>query len=314
MNVVLQFDVGPVFERRLTALAGDGLTVRPCPVADKGRFGDLMRQADVLWHVLEPVTADVIAGAPSLRLIQKIGVGVNTIDLEAAQSRAIAVCNMPGTNSPAVAELTVMLMLAVLRRLRTLDGAVRQGTGWPLDVALQDGLGEVGGRTVGLVGYGAVPRILAPVLVAMGARVLYTARSPKDDAMAEWRDLPSLIAEADILSLHVPLTDDTAGMIDGAALASMKPGSILINTARGGLVDEAALVDALTSGRLAGAGLDVFVDEPPPSDHPLLALDSVVLAPHVAWLTTETMDRSLVVAIDNCRRLAAGEDLLHRVV
>ena len=308
MNVVLQFDVGPALERRLVGLADDGLTVTACPVADKGRFGDLMGGADVLWHVLEPVTAGVIAAAPALCLIQKIGVGVNTIDLEAAQSRGIAVCNMPGTNSRAVAEMALMLMLAVLRRLRVVDGAVRQGTGWPLDVALQDGLGEIGGRTVGLVGYGAVPRLLAPVLVALGAKVLYTARSPKDDAAGEWRDLPDLVAEADILSLHVPLTDDTAGMIDAAALARMKPGAVLINTARGGLVA------ALTGGRPAAAGLDVFVDEPPPSDHPLLALDSVILAPHVAWLTAQTLDRSLAVALENCRRLAAGEDLLHRVV
>jgi phosphoglycerate dehydrogenase-like enzyme len=313
MDVVMQFDAGSTLERRLADFSVDGVSVTACPVADKSRFAALMSGAAVLWHVLEPVTADVIAAAPSLRLIQKIGVGVNTIDLAAAKGRGIAVCNLPGTNSRAVAELTLLLMLAVLRRLRELDGAVRRGAGWPLDTALQDGLGEIGGRTVGLIGYGAVARVLAPILIAMGATVLYTARSPKDDAVGAWRDLDDLVREADILSLHAPLNEETKGMIGAAALARMKPGASLINTARGGLVDEAALTAALVDGHLAGAGLDVFGDEPPVPDNALLALEQVVLTPHVAWLTAETLDRSLAVAVENCRRLAAGDDLLHRV-
>jgi phosphoglycerate dehydrogenase-like enzyme len=273
-----------------------------------------MAEAEVVWHVLMPITAEVIAGAPRLKLIQKIGVGLNTIDLEAARARGIKVCNMPETNSRAVAEMTLALMLAALRRLPAFDSATRAGRGWPLEPEVQDNLGELAGRTVGLVGFGAVPRLLVPVLKALGARVLYTARAPKPGADAEWRALPDLLAEADVVSLHVPLTPDTVRMIDGAAIARMKPGIVLVNTARGGLIDEAALVAALASGRIRAAGLDVFALEPVRADNPLLRLDNVVLTPHVAWLTAETWERSLTVAVENCRRLVAGRPLLHQVM
>lgn len=314
MKVVFQYDAGPKLRARLAALAADGLDVIPCEETDAARFRVLLADADVLWHVLMPITADLIAAAPRLRLIQKVGVGVNTIDLEAARARGIAVCNMPGTNSRAVAEMTLLLMLAALRKLSWFDARTRAGRGWPLAPETQDDLGEIAGRTVGLVGYGAVPQILAPVLVALGARVLYTAQSAKDGAVAEWRTLPALLAESDVVSLHAPLTDATKGMIGPDALARMKPGAVLVNTARGALVDEAALAAALRSGRIGTAGLDVFIHEPAGTDNPLFALPNVVVAPHVAWLTMETLDRSLAVAADNCRRLRAGEPLRHRVV
>ena len=182
------------------------------------------------------------------------------------------------------------------------------------DPLLQDGLGELGGRVVGLVGYGAIPRLLAPVLVAMGCRVIYTDQTPVPDALGEWRSLPALLAEADVVCLHVPLTAETTHLIDAAALARMKPGAVLINTARGGLVDQAALTEALLSGHLAAAGFDVFEVEPPDFAALLFRLPNVVLSPHVAWLTTGTFDRSFALAAENCRRLAAGETLLHRVV
>ena len=316
MRVVFHYDAGPALARRLAEVAGDGLEIAACPAADDARFRTLMRDADVLWHVLRPVSAADIDAAPRLRLIQKIGVGVNTIDLDAARARAIPVCNMPGTNTRAVAEMTLALMLAALRRLPAHDRATRAGAGWAMDSAAQDGLGEIGGRIVGLVGFGAVPRMLAPVLKALGARLLYTARAPREEAdgLAEWRTLPSLMEESDIVSLHVPETPETIGMIDADALARMKPGAVLVNTARGSLVDEPALADALASGRLGAAGLDVFAREPVSPGNPLLALDNVALAPHVAWLTMDTIERSLEVALDNCRRLAAGEPLRFRVV
>ena len=252
------------------------------------------------------------AGAPNLRLIQKIGTGVNTIDLAAAQERGIAVCNLPGTNARAVAEMTLLLMLASLRRLPRFDAELRAGT-WAADPAVQDQLGELGGRTVGLIGYGAIPRLLAPMLTAMGCRLLYTARSPKPDAIGEPRPLDDLLAEADIVSLHLPLTPATERLIDATALARMQPGAILINTARGGLVDQAALAAALRSGRLGAAGLDVFAHEPPDHREEIFRLPNVVIAPHVAWLTRETFDRSFSLAAENCHRLADGRPLLHRV-
>ena len=316
MRVVFHYDTGPALARRLAEVAGGGIEVAACGEADDERFRALMADADVLWHVLRPVAAADIEAAPRLRLIQKIGVGVNTIDLDAARARGVRVCNMPGTNTPAVAEMTLALMLSAMRQLPAFGRAARDGKGWAMDRAIQDRLGEIGGRTVGLVGFGAVPRALAPALKALGARLLYTARAPKPEAggLAEWRPLPALLEESDIVSLHVPETPETVGMIDEAALGRMRPGAVLVNTARGSLVDEAALADALSSGRLRAAGLDVFAREPVTPDNPLLALDNVALAPHVAWLTTDTIERSLEVALDNCRRLAAGETLRFQVV
>lgn len=310
MNVLFHYAAGPDLSARLGAIPD--LTITACPESDHALLARLLPETDVLWHVLERCTAEMIAAASRLRLIQKIGVGVNTIDLDAAKARGIPVCNLPGTNARAVAELTLALMFAVLRRVPRFDAAMRRGE-WS-DTALQDGIGELGGRTVGLVGYGAIPQLLAPVLVALGCRVIYTARAPRAEAAGEWRSLDALVAEADIVSLHLPLVAETEGLIGARALARMKPGGILINTARGGLVDQRALTEALESGHLSGAGLDVFQNEPHDASEALFQLPNVVLTPHVAWLTTGTFDRSFALAAENCRRLAAGEGLLHRVV
>jgi phosphoglycerate dehydrogenase-like enzyme len=310
VKVVYHASAGPDLTARLSSLPD--LEIAICPEDDDARLASLLRDCDVLWHVLKRCTSEMMAMAPKLRLIQKIGVGVNTIDLEAAKSRNIPVCNLPGTNSRAVAELTLALMLAVLRRVPRFDASLRAGT-WT-DLTLQDGLGELGGRVVGLVGYGSVPRLLAPVLVAMGCDVIYTARHAAPDAAGLFVTLDSLLDQSDVVSLHLPLTLETDRLIDRAALGRMKPGSVLINTARGGLVDGPALADALRSGHLGGAGLDVFTEEPVPRDEALLALINVVITPHVAWLTTGTFDRSFALAAENCRRVAAGTALLHRVV
>jgi len=312
MRVIFHYAAGPALSARLAALPDLSVTV--CSESDDTKLMDLLPEADVLWHVLKPVTAAMMARAPKLRLIQKIGVGVNTIDLEAAKERGIAVCNLPGTNARAVAELTLALMLATVRRLPLFDAAMRDGSAWALDPTVQDNLGELGGRTVGLVGYGAVPRLLAPVLKALGCNLLYTARIPHADALGEFRSLKTLLAEVDILSLHVPLTSETRHLIDSAAIRRMRRGAVLINTARGELVDQAALTEALRDGHLAAAGLDVFVEEPPNPAELLLTLRNVVVTPHIGWLTTGTFDRSFALAAENCRRLAVGETLLHRVV
>lgn len=309
MRVLLHYDAGPALKARLGALPG--LSLRFVAEGDDAALMAALPETEVLWHVLQPCTAAVIAASPQLRLIQKIGVGVNTIDLEAAKARGIAVCNLPGANARAVAEMALLLMLACLRRLPHFDAGLRAGR-WGTSPNVQDRLGELGGKTVGLVGFGAVPAVLAPVLAAMGCRVIYTATAAKN-VPYEYRDLNGLLAEADVVSLHVPQTTDTAGMIGAAALARMKPGAVLVNTARGGLVDEAALVAALRSGHLGAAGLDVFAQEPTPPGNPLLSLENVVVAPHVAWVTGGTFERSFATAAENVRRLAAGEALLNRV-
>jgi phosphoglycerate dehydrogenase-like enzyme len=314
VKVLFRFDGAPWLAERCSKLAALGLDVMLCSEQEDSAYLAALPEADVLWHILRPVTAGAIAAAPRLKLIQKIGVGVNTIDLEAARARDIAVCNMPGTNGRAVAELTLSLMLSCLRRTVGFDALTRAGDGWSWPLDWQGGLGEIGGRTVGFVGFGAVPRLLAPVLTAMGAEVVYTGRRAYPDAHYPFVIKADLLARADIVTLHVPLADDTRNWLDEAAIRAMKPGGIVINVARGGLVDEPALAEALSCGHLAAAGLDVFAQEPAAASNPLFALPNVVVSPHVAWLTRETFERSLGVAVENCRRLAAGEDLLNRVV
>jgi len=314
MKVLLHYAPGPAWQRELASLVRHGLQIDWCDETDDARFYSLLPDAEVLWHLLRPLSAGDIARATSLRLIQKIGIGVNTIDLDAARARDIRVCNMPGTNSRAVAEMTLLLMLACLRRLPFLDRATREGRGWKLDSGLQDSYGELAGKTVGLVGFGAVAQMLAPILKSMDARVIYTDLKPNPELPHAFRELPQLLREADIVSLHVPLTSATGNLIDRQRLAMMRPGAILINTARGGLVEQPALLEALENGRLRAAGLDVFATEPIAADDALLRLENVVVAPHLSWLTTGTLDRSLKVAVENCRRLQTGEPLLHRVV
>lgn len=305
--IVLHARPSPGFRQAVDAVFGPGVVVH---VDEAAPLDEVAPEITVLLHVLTPVTPDFITSAPKLKLIQKLGVGVNTIALDAARETGVAVCNMPGTNSQAVAEMALSLMMAVLRRTCFFDARTRAGEGWTADPSELDSVGEVAGRTVGLVGFGHSAQLLAPVLAALGAKVVYTARSARDVPYDYW-PLDRLLAESDIVSLHIPLTDETRASIDPFA---MKKGAVLVNTARGELVDEARLVDALNSGHLRGAGLDVFAEEPLPRGNPLLGLPNAVLAPHIAWLTPETLLRSLSVARENVRRLAVGETLLHQVV
>ena len=164
IKAIFHYDAGPRLKARFAALRGGGFEIVPCPEADEATLAALLPETEVLLHVLKPATASIIAQAPRLKLIQKIGVGVNTIDLAAARARGIAVANMPGTNTPAVAETALLLMLATLRNLAGLDRACRAGTGWEAGPALQENAGELRGRVAGLVGAGMVPQALVPML------------------------------------------------------------------------------------------------------------------------------------------------------
>ena len=311
MKALLHFAAGSRLMARLSEIVEPRIVV--VPEADDAAFAREIADADVLLHVLKPVTSVMIAAAPKLKLIQKIGVGVNTIDRDAAQSAGIAVANMPGTNTAAVAEHTLALMFATLRRVVAFDAATRRGEGWRLPADSMEALGELSGSRVGLVGYGAVPQRLVPVLKGLGAEVGFWNRTPRPEAIATPMSLDQLFATSDILSLHVPLTSDTRHLLDRAAIARLKPGAIVVNTARGELIDQAALAEALRTGRLAGAGLDVFETEPVTELGLLADCPTVVTTPHIAWLTPQTWERSLGVIIENCRRLRCGEPLLHEI-
>lgn len=311
MKLLLHYAAGPNLRAMLDDLP-PGMHAAVVAPGDEAALASELADTDILLHVLAPVTAAMIDAAPRLRLIQKIGVGVDAIDRDHAARRGVAVCNMPGTNTAAVAELTLALMLACLRRIPELAAGMKDGASWTRSGQIGDGLGEIGGRTIGLVGFGAVPQRLAPVLRALGAEVIAWNRSPRQ-ADTRFVELDELLALSDIVSLHLPATRETHGLIDRKRIRHMRPGAVLINTARGTLVDEAALADALRSGHLGAAGLDVFAAEPPAPDNPLLALPNVVALPHVAWLTRETLRRSLDVALENAARLLEGRPFLFRV-
>lgn len=313
MKVLFLYDAGALLKSMLAAkLEGRGIEVFYCPEGDTERLKAALPQAQVIWHVLQPLTEDLLRLAPSLKLVQKIGVGTNTIDCDYAKAHGVAVCNMPGTNSRAVAEHALLLMLASLRKLPRVDHLTRSGQWFP-DGGTKESFGEICGKRVGLVGFGDTPKVLAPILSAMGAEVVYTARSDKHNEYA-FLCLEELIATSDIISLHAPLTSETQHLMNAHAFERMKHGAILVNTARGGLVDEVALLGALESGQVGAAGLDVFEQEPANPDNPLFALDQVTCAPHIAWLTQETWERSIDVAIANVQALIQQKQFHHQVV
>jgi phosphoglycerate dehydrogenase-like enzyme len=295
----------------IVAPEADWLDIRWCHEDDDQTLGQNLPWADAVWHVLRPLSGNELRRGARLRLVHKLGAGVNTIDVQTATELDIAVANMPGANAPSAAEGAVLLMLAAMRRLVELDAATRAGRGWPTDATLGETVRDIGSCTVGLVGYGNIARRVEQIVAAMGARVLHT--STGDDGTPGWRPLTEVLASSDVVSLHLPLTARTEALIDRDALAAMKPTALLVNTSRGRIVDEVALTEALREGRLAAAGLDVFATEPVEPDNPLLRLDNVVVTPHVVWFTQDTMRRYLVEAIDNCARLRDGQDLLNVV-
>jgi phosphoglycerate dehydrogenase-like enzyme len=233
----------------------------------------------------DPFDADVLRGAPDLRVIARVGVGTDSIDLAAATEHGVVVTVTPGANEATVAEHTIALMLALVRRICEQDAAARRGewnrTGPHLP-------GSLHGSTVGLVGYGRIGRLVAKRLRGFDVRILATDPSVAG-ADVELVDLATLLAASDVVSLHAPLEPSTAGLIGAAELRAMRPGALLVNTARGGMVDEAALLDALRDGHLGGAALDVFAHEPP-AGNGLLVLPNVVATAHVAGLSERSID------------------------
>jgi len=233
----------------------------------------------------DPFDARVLGAARRLRVIARVGVGTDSIDVAAAARQGIAVCTTPGVNAASTADHAVALMLAALRRVPEHDRAVREGT-WPRTGAATPW--ELSGATVGLVGYGAIGRLVHRRLSGFAVRVLVCDPEADPAPGAERTELEPLLRASDIVSLHLPLGPATRGLIDEHRLAQLKPTAVLVNTARGGLIDEDALADALQRGRLRGAALDVFQDEPPNGSR-LLKLPNVVVTPHVAGLS----DRSV---------------------
>jgi phosphoglycerate dehydrogenase-like enzyme len=281
-----------------------------------GGFASELVCCDFILVADHPVTAAHIAAAPRLKMIQHQGVGYERIDLEACRARGIPVALTPEGTSIGVAEHTILLILALYKQLVTAATGVRAGR-W-LQWALRDRSFELCGKTLGLVGLGRIGREVARRARAFDARVLYfdpevPGPAPAGLDVSAASSLHALLAEADIVSLHVPLTSGTRHLIDRLALRRMKSAAVLINTSRGGLVDESALVEALQRGDLAGAALDVLEREPPPPDHPLLRLEQVLITPHIAAGTRDALHTKMHAAFANLTRFTRGEPLHHVV-
>jgi len=255
------------------------------------------------------VDPELFKAAPKLKLIQLLSAGYDNADIEAARAAAVPICNNGGANSVAVSEHALLLMLAVSRQLVKQHENVRGGR-WRGNAAPT--LHELRGKTVGIVGLGSIGKKTARLAKAFGVRVIYTdiarlSEAEEDALDVRFRLFRELLAEADIVSLHVPLNETTRGMIGAEELALMGPEAYLINTSRGPVVDEAALIQALKSGTIAAAGLDVFEEEPTPADNPLLQLDNVTLTAHMAGPTFESHKARVRNAFDNVERVARGE-------
>jgi len=276
-------------ERRLCEEAGVDLTIAQCRSEDE--VVAAAHDADGVIAQYAPLTRRSIAGLTRCRIISRYGIGVDNIDVAAATELGVWVANVPGFCAPEVSDHALALVLAFSRRLFALDRSVRAGRWDVIGVAGQTA--ALAESTLGIVGFGQIGRLLAGKASRLGLRVLAT--SPRSAAAhaaahgAEAVELPVLLAESDYVVLLCPLTPETRHLINRQTLATMRPGAHLINVSRGALVDEAALIEALEAGRLAGAGLDVFEREPPPDDSPLRRLPNVVLTPHAAYYSSRAL-------------------------
>ena len=268
--------------------------------ADAAEVEEILRNENVDAVISRTValSAQAVASCRTLKVVSKHGVGVSNIDVQACTERGIPVFVTPGANAQSVAEMTLGLMLAAGRRIAYMDSEVKAGR-WP---RLQDGL-ELKGRTIGLVGYGQIGQLVASFCNVLGMRVLAYdpyAKANKIQADVELlSDLDDMLVRSNVLSLHIPLTTGTRGLIGAKQLALLPDGAILVNTARGEVIDETALVQALASEKLAAAGLDTTADEPMAESNPLLTMQNVVLTPHVGGSTPAALSAMAVGAVDN---------------
>lgn len=267
----------------------------PDLVEQRGALLDAAAQADALIvRNRSQVNAELLTAAPRLQVVGRLGVGLDNIDLPGCEARGIQVIPATGANARAVAEYVIGTMLSLLRGAYAATPDVSAGK-WPR-TALSQGL-EAHGRTLGVVGFGGIGRLAAQLARGLGMRVvgcdaaLPTGHPAWQEAGAAPLALDELLAQADVVTLHVPLTADTRHLLDAARIGRMRPGAILINTSRGGIVDEAALAAALRAGHLRGAALDVFEEEPLPAGSALAGVPNLILTPHIAGLTQEANTR-----------------------
>lgn len=279
---------------------------------DAERFAQILPNMDALIIGAHPLPAELLQTCPNLKIICKHGVGIDNIPIEAARSLGIAVCNTPGTNSEAVADLTFGLMLAAARNivysaLQAKQGAKGQKAG--VDVC---------GKTLGLLGFGKIAQCVARRALGFGMEILaydpYLKNLPGEFSSVRLCALDEVLQSCDFLSLHLPLTDETFHMINENTFSMMKPGAMVINCARGGIIDEKDLHAALVSGRIAGAALDVLEEEPVRPDNPLMALDQVVITNHIGMYSFEAINAVSTMCASQVADFLAGREPINRIV
>jgi len=263
-----------------------------------------IRDAEIVINIrsTSKFTADVLEQCPRLRMISIWGTGTDNVDLDAARARGVCVTNTPGVSAIAVAEHTLALMMAVAKQLVAVDRQVRGGQ-WPRAMVTQ-----LGGKVLGLIGTGAIGREVARLGRGVGMRVIAWSFHPRGE-IAEWTTFDDVFRQSDLVSVHVRQSPETTGLIRREHFEMMKRSAIFINTARGAIVHEPDLIEALRTNRIAGAGLDVFEREPLPPDSPFHALPNVVLTPHAAGITPETTEAGLALAIENVLAFLAGRPM-----
>jgi glyoxylate reductase len=262
------------------------------------------RAEGLLTMLTERVDAELLDACPDLRAVANMAVGTDNIDLEAAAARGIPVGNTPGVLTDATADLAIALMLAITRRLPEGAARVREGRWGPWEPA-QDLGSDLAGRTLGVIGWGRIGQATARRAEAFGMRVVHASRS-------SGIGLGALLEQADVVSVHTPFTPDTRHLVDAGAMRRMKPTAFLVNTARGGVVDQAALRDALIAGEIAGAALDVTDPEPLPASDPLLDAPNLLVVPHIGSATHGTRARMAAMAVDNLLAALDGRPMPHR--
>ncbi|WP_270792474.1 D-2-hydroxyacid dehydrogenase [Enterococcus casseliflavus] len=277
---------------------------------DKQEIIERIGDAEAILTNKTPIIADVLKACPQLTYIGVLATGYNVVDLAAAKEQGITVTNIPSYSTNAVAQATFALLLEVTNQVGHHNRSVHQGD-WQTSKDFsywQTPLMELAGKTIGLIGYGAIAQAVATIAHAFQLKVIYFNHRPKP-AQADWAkqvSLAELYQEADIISLHVPQFPETEKMIDRTALAQMKSSAILINTARGGLIDEAAVAEALQTGQIAALAADVVSKEPIAADNPLLQAPNCYLTPHIAWAPVETRRRLMGIAVANLSGFKAG--------
>lgn len=271
---------------------------------------DRCRDAEAILTNKVILNRATIAALPQLKYIGVLATGYNVVDIEAAAAAGITVTNIPAYSTMSVAQHTFALLLAATNRVESYAAANRNGE-WVSSKDFTYRIGEwpeLAGKQMGIIGFGNIGTAVAGIALAMGMTVAVYTRRPQSDLPAGCSkvDLEKLLQESDIVSLHCPLTPQTKGLIDSNALGKMKPTAILINTSRGPVVDESALAEALSTGTIAAAGLDVMCNEPPEAQNPLFSCPNCYITPHVAWASTEARERLLAIAANNLEAFATG--------